>query len=72
MTDATTFKQVDELTFEAAFAELNIVLEKLEAGDLPLNDSLKLYEYGMSLAQRCNVQLDEAELTLQKLAPTDA
>lgn len=50
-----------ELTFEAALAELQAVVEKLEAGKVSLEDSLTLYERGMELVAFCNKRLDVAE-----------
>ncbi len=50
-----------ELTFEQALAELQSVVERLEAGQVPLADSLALYERGMELVGLCNTKLDRAE-----------
>lgn len=61
--------KIKTLSFEQAFTALGESLEKLEAGDLPLAESLALYEYGMALAQHCNSQLDAAELKISKLGP---
>jgi len=58
---------IDKLTFEQAYQELEETVQKLEAGDLPLADALALYRRGMALAQHCGLQLDEAELSIQAL-----
>ena len=50
-----------EITFEAALAELQSVVERLEAGKVALEDSLALYERGMELVALCNKRLDAAE-----------
>ena len=50
-----------ELTFEAALAELQSVVERLEAGKVSLDESLALYERGMELVGFCNGRLDVAE-----------
>lgn len=50
-----------EITFEAALAELQSVVERLEAGKVSLEDSLALYERGMELVALCNKRLDAAE-----------
>ncbi len=50
-----------EMTFEAALAELQSVVERLEAGKVSLEDSLTLYERGMELVAFCNKRLDTAE-----------
>ena len=61
---------IKNMTFEVAYAELEETVRKLEAGSLPLAEALTFYERGMMLAKHCNLQLDEAELTIKKLAPS--
>lgn len=61
-------KPISEMTFEEAFAELEEVVRKLEAGGLTLEESLALYERGQALAAYCNQQLDQAELKVSQLA----
>ena len=60
--------KTEELAFEAAFAQLEEIVGKLEAGDLTLDDALALFERGQRLAAYCGTKLDEAELVVQKLA----
>jgi exodeoxyribonuclease VII small subunit len=47
--------------FEAALAELDTIVKKLEEGDLPLEASLQLYERGVQLSRFCHARLEEAE-----------
>jgi exodeoxyribonuclease VII small subunit len=54
-------------TYEALYARLQSVVTRLEAGDLPLDESLKLYEQGVHLAAECQRLLDEAELRVRSL-----
>lgn len=54
-------KAVGEMTFEEAMAALETVVSKLERGDVPLEDSIKLYERGAELKARCEAKLKEAE-----------
>ena len=54
-------------TYEALYAQLQSVVARLEAGDLPLDESLKLYEQGVRLAAECQRLLDEAELRVRNL-----
>jgi exodeoxyribonuclease VII small subunit len=61
--------EVEELSFEQALAELEEIVKKLEAGGLPLDGSLKLFERGQVVAAYCNTQLDKAELRINVLAP---
>ena len=64
-----TAEQIAELSYEKCYRQLQVVLEQLEAADLPLADSLELYELGMSLAARCGKLLEEAELRVRKWQP---
>jgi exodeoxyribonuclease VII small subunit len=52
---------VTEMTFEQAMAELERVVGQLERGDVPLEDSIRLYERGAELKKRCETKLKEAE-----------
>jgi exodeoxyribonuclease VII small subunit len=65
-------KAPDQLDFEQAFEELQALVRQLEQGELPLEDSLRLFERGQALATRCNQLLDGAELRLRKLAPDES
>jgi exodeoxyribonuclease VII small subunit len=58
---------VDELAFDAALAELERTVAELEAGGLPLEQTLALYERAVSLQQRCERLLGEAELRVRRL-----
>ena len=53
--------------FEAAIAELESVVRKLEEGDLPLEQSLALYERGVQLSRFCHARLEEAERRIEIL-----
>jgi len=53
--------------FEAAIAELESIVRKLEEGDLPLEQSLKLYERGVELSRFCHARLEEAERRIELL-----
>jgi len=55
------------LPFEACLDELEKVVKELEAGDLPLERSLELFEKGMSLSENCRKQLEEAETRVEML-----
>ncbi len=54
-------KPVTEMSFEDAMKELESVVSRLESGDVPLEDSIKLYERGASLKAHCQKKLAEAE-----------
>lgn len=61
----------DELTYEQAFEELQDIVARLEGGDLPLEESLQLFERGQALADRCSGLLEQAELRLRQLVPDE-
>ena len=56
-----------KISFEQAMARLEEIVRHLEKGDLPLDDSLRLFEEGTALARRCEGMLDEAEQKIVKL-----
>jgi exodeoxyribonuclease VII small subunit len=53
--------------FEAAIAELEAVVKRLEEGDLPLEQSLALYERGVQLSRFCHARLEDAERRIEIL-----
>ena len=54
-------------SFESCLDELEKVVKELEAGDLPLERSLELFERGMELSDACRKQLEEAETRVEML-----
>ncbi len=50
-----------EIKFEEALAKLEAVVNRLESGELPLEDSLRLFEEGVHLTKLCAHRLEEAE-----------
>ena len=48
-------------TFEESLKQLEAIVAQLERGDLPLEDSVKIFEEGMRLSAECKKQLEEAE-----------
>ena len=53
--------------FEAAIAELETVVRKLEEGELSLEQSLALYERGVTLSKFCHARLEDAERRIELL-----
>ena len=53
--------------FEAAIAELESIVKKLEDGDLTLETSLQLYERGVQLSRFCHGRLEDAERRVEVL-----
>ena len=58
---------VKKLSFETALAELEQIVQKLERGDVPLEESVAIYERGKSLKRRCEELLRQAEARVEKI-----
>lgn len=58
-------KPVAEMSFEEAMAALEQVVTRLERGDVPLEESIALYEQGAALKKRCADKLAEAEAKVE-------
>lgn len=56
-----------EKSFESSLKELESIVEELEAGDLPLERSLDLFEQGVKLSRDCQKRLDDAERKVEIL-----
>ena len=59
-------------TFEDLYRQLEEKVTRLEQGGLSLDDSLSAYEEAVTLAQRCQRLLDQAELRITRLRPSFA
>jgi exodeoxyribonuclease VII small subunit len=59
------------LSFETALEELERVVKQLESGDLPLEESLRLFERGIQLSETCRKQLEDAETRIEILMKKD-
>jgi exodeoxyribonuclease VII small subunit len=57
--------------FEKKLARLEEIVGKLEDGELPLEESLKLFEEGVGISRECNKQLSEAEKKVKVLMSTN-
>lgn len=64
---ATEQHDLNELSFEEAYAQLAEIVAQLEAGDLSLDESVTLYARGQALAKHCGAVLDTAELRIQQI-----
>jgi exodeoxyribonuclease VII small subunit len=58
---------IAELAFEKALAELESIVQKLERGDVPLEESVTIYERGEALKRRCEELLRQAEARVEKI-----
>jgi exodeoxyribonuclease VII small subunit len=60
-----------DLKFEDCLSRLEQIVGSLETGNLPLEESLKVFEEGIQLARRCAAYLDQAERRIEILAKDD-
>jgi exodeoxyribonuclease VII small subunit len=61
-----------DIKFEDALQRLEQIVDQLEAGDLPLENSLKVFEEGVALARRCAKYLEEAEKRIELLTKDES
>jgi len=59
--------ETQDMTFEQAFSALQATVQRLESGELTLEDSVSLYELGRTLSARCQTLLDAAELRVKRV-----
>ena len=60
-------KKIENLSFEESLAELETIVKNLEQGDLSLEDSMSLFERGLSLSKCSQTKLTDAEQKIQIL-----
>ncbi len=65
MNEATS--DISEMTFEDALRALEDVVKRLESGEVPLDESISLYEQGEKLRQHCQARLDSAQARIEKI-----
>ena len=63
---------MSDLKFEDCLTRLEQIVAALETGNLPLEDSLKVFEEGVQLARHCAKYLDEAERRIEILAKDES
>lgn len=56
-------------TFEENMQRLEQIVRAMERGDVPLEESLKLFQEGTKLVESCGKLLDKAELQVRKIVP---
>ena len=61
-------KKGSKSTFEHALHRLEEIVERLEQGDVPLEESIGMYEEGLALAKACMEKLSQAEVKLKRLS----
>lgn len=60
-------KPIEAMSFEEALRALEQVVRQLESGDVPLDESITLYERGESLRKACQARLDAAQARIEKI-----
>jgi len=60
-------EDIATLTFEQALAELEQIVARLESGQAPLEDSIRMYERGAALKAHCETRLEAARLRVEKI-----
>lgn len=62
-----TAADIAAMSFEDALRALEDVVRKLESGEVPLDDSITLYERGEALRKACQTRLDAAQARIEKI-----
>ncbi len=57
-------ENITNKTFEEAMGELEEIVQKLEEGELPLEESIKYFQKGVQLSRYCRMKLDEIEMKI--------
>ena len=68
MTERKQKDEVSKLTFEQAIQQLKGIVDRIEQGEIPLQDSLEQYEKGMALIKHCRDILQKAEKRIEKIS----
>jgi len=64
---AAAGQDISQLTFEEALAALEGIVQQLERGDVPLDQSISLYERGEQLRSACQQRLDAAQARIERI-----
>ena len=65
--DVTDLPEISALPFEAAMKELEEIVDRLEKGNVPLEESIAIYERGEALKKHCDDLLKRAEARIEKI-----
>jgi len=67
MAEPKTPADIAKMTFEQAMKELEKIIDQLDGGDVPLEESITIYERGAALQKHCESKLRQAEMRVQKI-----
>lgn len=59
---------LDKLSFEEALKQLEEIVQKMNDGQVPLEDAVQLYEKGMALQAVCSKKLEDAKMRIEKIS----
>jgi exodeoxyribonuclease VII small subunit len=68
MTERKQKDEISKLTFEQAIQQLKGIVDRIEQGQIPLQDSLEQYEKGMALIKHCRDILQKAEKRIERIS----
>lgn len=71
MAEKKSKSDVSKLNFEDSIKRLKEIVEQIEQGEIPLQDSLEQYEQGMALIKHCRGILQQAEKRIEKISKVD-
>ncbi len=60
-------KPIKDLSFEEALKELEGIVQRLERGDAPLEESITIYQRGAALKAHCDAKLKDAQMKVEKI-----
>ncbi|MEO0690597.1 MAG: exodeoxyribonuclease VII small subunit [Pseudomonadota bacterium] len=66
-TTASNGGDIEQMSFEEALSALEAIVQQLERGDVPLDQSITLYERGEKLRAACQKRLDAAQARIEKI-----
>ena len=71
MAEKKTKTDISKLGFEDSIKQLKTIVDKIEQGEIPLQDSLEQYEQGMALIKHCRQILQKAEKRIEKISQAE-
>ncbi|WP_416879429.1 exodeoxyribonuclease VII small subunit [Litorimonas sp.] len=67
MAEKQNDKPIKDLSFEDALKELEGIVQRLERGDAPLEESITIYQRGAALKAHCDAKLKDAQMKVEKI-----
>jgi len=67
MAEQQAKKPIKDLSFEDALKELEGIVQRLERGDAPLEESITIYQRGAALKAHCDAKLKDAQMKVEKI-----